>query len=175
MYQLVRPRVAIPVHGESRHMAAHARLAEECQVGQALVPENGAMIRLAPGPAAVVDRVPSGRLGLDGTNLVGLDAGRLKARHRMVFNGAAVATLVVDGGGRLAADPQITVQGVFETEDQAALAAVVADVREAVSGLPPVQRRDDAAVREAARVAIRRSLHGSHGKKPVTEVHLVRI
>mgnify|MGYP001125708279 CR=1 FL=1 len=175
MYQLVRPRIAIPVHGESRHLAAHARLAEECQVGQALVPENGALIRLAPGPAEIVGEVPSGRLGLDGTNLVRLDSPQLKTRHRMVFNGAAVATVVLDSAGRLLADPQVTVQGVFDPEDESANAAVTAAVREAVTGLPHGLRRDDATVREAARLAVRRALHASHGKKPVTEVHLVRI
>lgn len=175
MYQLVRPRIAVPVHGESRHLAAHAKLAEACQVGQALVPENGTLIRLAPGPAEVIAEVPSGRLGLDGTSLVGLDAGRLKARHRMVFNGAAVATLVLDGAGRLAVDPQLTVQGVFETGDDSAVAPVVAAIRDSVAGLPPALRRDDGTVREAARLAIRRTLHASHGKKPVTDVHLVRI
>mgnify|MGYP001237771775 CR=1 FL=1 len=175
MYQLVRPRIAVPVHGESRHLAAHAKLAQACQVAQAVIPENGAVIRLAPGPAEIVAEVPAGRLGLDGTNLVGLDAGRLKARHRMVFNGAAVATLVLDRQGRLAADPQVTVQGVYEAEDQDAGRSVLAAVRDAVDGLPPALRRDDGTVREAARLAIRRALHASHGKKPVTDVHLVRI
>jgi len=175
MYQLVRPRIAVPVHGESRHLAAHAKLAQTCQVAQAVIPENGALIRLAPGPAGIVAEVPSGRLGLDGTNLVGLDAGRLKARHRMVFNGAAVATLVLDRQGRLAADPQVTVQGVYEAEDEHVGRSVLAAVRDAVDGLPPALRRDDGTVREAARLAIRRTLHASHGKKPVTDVHLVRI
>ncbi|HET6223250.1 MAG TPA: ribonuclease J, partial [Dongiaceae bacterium] len=55
MYQWVRPRIAIPVHGEARHLRAHARLAESGQVGQALVIENGDVVRLAPGPAEVVD------------------------------------------------------------------------------------------------------------------------
>ena len=66
MYQLVRPQIAIPVHGEARHITEHAALAKECQVPQALVAENGDVIRLAPGPAEIVAEVPSGRLGLDG-------------------------------------------------------------------------------------------------------------
>lgn len=175
MYQLVRPRIAIPVHGEARHLAAHARLAEACQVGQTVVPDNGTVIRLAPGPAEVVGEVQSGRLGLDGNNLIRLDAGRLKIRHRMVFNGAAVATLVLNAQGRLAAEPQVSVQGVFEAEDGEAERAVVAAVRHAVEGLPAALRRDDETVKETARLAIRRALHASHGKKPVTQVHLVRI
>jgi ribonuclease J len=175
MYHMVRPRIAVPVHGEARHLAAHARLAEACQVGQTVVADNGMVVRLAPGPAEVVGEVQSGRLGLDGNNLIRLDAGRLKVRHRMVFNGAAVATLVLDGQGRFAAAPQVSVQGVFEVEDTAAQEAVVAAVRQAVEGLPASLRRDDETVKETARLAIRRALHASHGKKPVTQVHLVRI
>lgn len=140
-----------------------------------MVPDNGTVIRLAPGPVEVVGEVQSGRLGLDGNNLIRLDAGRLKTRHRMVFNGAAVATLVLDGQGRFAAAPQVSVQGVYEAEDTVAEAAVVAAVRRTVEGLPAALRRDDETVKEAARLAIRRALHASHGKKPVTQVHLVRI
>jgi ribonuclease J len=93
----------------------------------------------------------------------------------MVFNGAAVATLVLNPQGRFVADPQVSVQGVFEAEDSAAETAVVDAVRKAVEGLPTGLRRDDETVKETARLAIRRSLHASHGKKPVTQVHLVRI
>lgn len=175
MYHMVRPKVAVPVHGEARHLAAHARLAETCQVGQTVVPDNGSVIRLAPGPVEVVGEVQSGRLGLDGSNLIRLDAGRLKIRHRMVFNGAAVATLVVNAQGRFVADPQVSVQGVFEAEDTEAETAVVDAVRHAVEGLPAGLRRDDETIKETARLAIRRALHASHGKKPVTQVHLVRI
>ncbi|MBT5309412.1 MAG: ribonuclease J, partial [Rhodospirillaceae bacterium] len=57
MYQHVRPTIAVPVHGELRHMAEHANLARDCQVGQTLVGENGSMMRLAPGPAGIVDNV----------------------------------------------------------------------------------------------------------------------
>ncbi len=175
MYHMVRPRIAVPVHGEARHLAAHAKLAEDCQVSETAVIDNGTVIRLAPGRVEVVGEVQSGRLGLDGTNIIRLDAGQLKIRHRMVFNGAAVATLVMDGQGKLAAPPQVSVQGVYEAEDDKAQAAVVAAVQRAVADLPMPLRRDDDTLKETARLAIRRALHASHGKKPVTQVHLVRI
>jgi ribonuclease J len=176
MYQWVRPKIAIPVHGEARHLAAHARLAESCQVSQALVIENGDIVRLAPGPAAVVDQAPTGRLGLDGKTLIPLDGTVMRARHRAVWSGAAVATLVLDKAGKLKADPQVTVQGLLDPElDAAHLDDVAAAVRSAVTALSGDDRGDDAAVKEAARLAVRRALHASHGKKPVTDVHVVRV
>jgi ribonuclease J len=175
MYQMVRPKIAVPVHGETRHLLAQARLAEQCQVPQAIVTRNGEMVKLAPGPAGVIGEVPTGRLVVDGTRLVPAGAEALLSRRRMTFNGAALATIVVDAEGRLRAPPQVTVQGLGETED----AALTDELRQRVVGaldeLGPRERRDDAALREAVRLAVRRSLRAWHGKKPVTDVHLVRI
>ena len=176
MYQWVRPKIAIPVHGEARHLAAHARLAESCQVSQALVIENGALVRLAPGPADVIDSVPSGRVGLDGTALIPLDGTVMRTRHRAAYSGAAVATLVLDRNGRLKADPQVTVHGLLDPElDADALDDVAAAINSAVGALSAADRGDDDTVREAARLAVRRTLHASRGKKPVTDVHVVRV
>lgn len=174
MYQMVRPRVAVPVHGEHRHLVAQARLAEQCQVPQALVTRNGEVVKLGPGPAAVVGEVPVGRLVVDGKLLVPAAAEALRNRHRMTFNGAALATVVIDGEGRLRAPPQVSVQGLAEG-DEGVAGDLQQQVELAVSQLSARERRDDQAVREAARLAVRRSLKAWHGKKPVTEVHVVRI
>jgi ribonuclease J len=181
MYQLVRPRIAIPVHGEARHLREHAALARTCQVSQALANENGAMVRLAPGPAEVVEHVSTGRLGVDGMTdgtprLVPVDGEMLRNRRRMVFNGSAVATVVMDGAGRLMGDPQLTALGLLDAVHEAEHHdAVVRAVRAALNDLPQGARRDDGAVREAARRAVRRTLKDLLGHKPVTDVHLVRV
>jgi ribonuclease J len=176
MYQLVRPRIAIPVHGERRHLEAHARLAEECQVPQAIAAENGRMIRLAPGPAEVAGEVAFGRLGLDGSALVSLGGALIKHRHRISASGSAVATLVMGRDGRLLAEPQVTLHGLVDPEAAgAALGSAAAAVRSAVEALNAAQRGDDAAVKEAARLAVRRYIHAERGKKPLTDVHLVRV
>lgn len=70
MYAWTKPRIVIPVHGEKRHMEAHAELATSCGVRETLVPFNGAVVRLAPGPAEIVGKVHAGRLRLDGQRLV---------------------------------------------------------------------------------------------------------
>ncbi len=176
MYQLVRPRIAIPVHGERRHLEAHARLAKECQVPQAIAAENGRIIRLAPDPAEISGEVEFGRLGLDGSALVPLGGALIKHRHRISASGSAVATLVLGRDGRFLADPQVTLHGLVDPElDGAALGNAAAAVRSAIEALNPGARADDAAVKEAARLAVRRYVHGERGKKPLTDVHLVRV
>jgi ribonuclease J len=174
MYALVKPTIALPVHGEARHLMAHAKLAEEQGAKHALVTHNGQVVKLAPGTPGVIGEVPTGRLVVDGKSLLPLGGEALKSRQRMVWNGTAVATVVVDRNGKLKAPPQVTVQGL--AEDAAAAAEELREcVEEAIEDLSLNDRRDDEAVRVAVRVAIRRALKAWHGKRPVTDVHVVRI
>jgi ribonuclease J len=176
MYQMVRPRVAIPVHGEARHLIAHAHLAGECQVQQPLVIQNGDMVRLTPSGAAIVDEVPVGRLASDGKGLLPLDGSALKDRRRITFNGSAVATLVVDRQGRLVASPPISLIGLVEEGAAAAAEPFLRDsVQRALDELPAGARRDDDVVREAVRRTLRRVINERFGKRPLIEIHLVRI
>ncbi len=175
MYSWVRPKIAVPVHGEARHLASHAKLAAACQVPQQIVGQNGALIRLAPGPAAIVDQVATGRLAYDGRRLIPADSEVLKARQRMNYNGAAMVTLIVDEDGALYDDPEVTLQGLLEEEEDADLDLIIASVGDAISSMPVRDRRDDAAVKDKARTALRRACNRILGKKPVTAVHLVRL
>jgi ribonuclease J len=176
MYQLVRPRIAIPVHGEARHLIAHAQLAQECQVQQPLVVQNGDMVRLTPSGAAIVDEVPVGRLASDGKGLLPLGGIALKDRRRVILNGSAVATLVVDRQGRLAARPTISLIGLVEEAAASAALPFLRDRAErAFDDLPAGPRRDDNAVRDAVRRALRRLINERFGKRPLVEIHLVRI
>jgi ribonuclease J len=176
MYQLVRPRIAIPVHGEHRHLLAHARLAAECQVPQRLIVENGALVRLAAGGAAIVATVPTGRLASDGKGLLPLGGAALKDRRRLGFSGGTVASLVLDRKGRLLAPAMLSVIGLAETPAiEAALPALRETVARALDELPPARRLDDEGVREAVRRALRRALGECFGKKPLVTVQLIRL
>src|SRR5260221_13700017 len=105
---MVRRCIAVPVHGETRHLMAQARLAEQCQVPQSIVTRNGEVVRLAPGPASVIGEVPTGRAGVDGPPLLPSGAEALCSRQRMTFHGAAPATIVVEAQGRPRPPPQGT-------------------------------------------------------------------
>ena len=176
MYQMVRPKIAIPVHGEARHLIAHAQLAGECQVQQPLVIQNGDMVRLAPNGATVVDEVEVGRLASDGRGLLPLGGAALRDRRRITFNGTAVATLVLDRHGHLVAPPAISLIGVVEPgAADAAAPALRSAVERAIDELTTGLRRDDEAVRDAVQRALRRTLNERFGKRPLVEIHLVRI
>jgi len=165
MYRWTRPQIAVPVHGELRHMSEHARLARSLQVPQAVVVENGHMLRLAPGRAEIVDEVPSGRIFLDGRVLVEEGAGFSRARRALSYAGIIAITLVVDGKGRLAAEPSVIIDGIPEPVHVA--------VREAASDAAKRSRKgDEDALKENVRRAARRAAQDAWGKKPVTRVEI---
>ncbi|WP_421998466.1 ribonuclease J [Reyranella sp.] len=174
MYQWVRPKIAVPVHGEVRHMIEHAALARTCQVPETVVAPNGSLVRLAPGPAEVIDHVPAGRLARDGDGLVALDSASLRDRRKLLWNGAAAATLVIDRKGRPMATPRVSLRGI-EDEDGALSAAIVEGLGEMLADLSGSERGDDGRIEEAARQAVRRVVRAHLGKKPLTDVHIVRI
>jgi ribonuclease J len=168
MYRWTRPRIAVPVHGELRHMSEHARLAKSLQVPEALIPANGQLYRLAPGPAELIDEVPSGRIHLDGRVLVAEGEGLAKSRRAMAYAGLIAVTLVLDGKGRVIADPAILIEGIPAPVQEA--------VRLVVEDLLRRHKRGDADdLAEAVRRAARRAAQDAWGKKPVTRVTVVEI
>ncbi len=176
MYQWVRPQIAVPVHGEARHLAEHARLARACQVPQQIVGENGALVRLAPAPAQIVDHVTAGYLALDGARLMPIDSTVLRSRQRLAYNGAAAVTLVIGGDGLFQGQPIVSAPGVLdETQEDDKLAIVIEALTDVLRRLPAADRRDDETVKETARLAVRRAFSRMLGKKPVTNVHVVRL
>jgi ribonuclease J len=169
MYQWLRPQIAIPVHGEMRHMTAHARLAKSLQVKQAIVPQNGQMFRLAPGKAELIDEVPSGQVHLDGRVLVSEGAGLAKARRGLGFAGIIAITLVLDGQGRERAPAAIVTEGIPEP----VAAAIRATVEEHVARAG--KRVDAGELAETVRRAARRKANEAWGKKPICRVNVVEV
>jgi ribonuclease J len=174
MYQWVRPQIAIPVHGEMRHMQAHAELAKTCQVPHALVPENGTLIRLGAEGAEIVDRVYAGRLAVIGDRLLPVGGAVLKSRSRLMWNGAVIATVVLDRKGRLATTPKISAPGLLDPETDTELAAeIVAAIEEGVERAG--RDAGDEQVEQSVRRAVRNALRDRGEGRPVIDIHLVRI
>jgi ribonuclease J len=173
LYRLVRPRYAVPVHGEWRHLSAHAALAKELGATPIML-ENGDILGLSHNRTEVIDSAPVGRLALDGNRVVPLQGGVMAARRRMLFNGVVLGSLAADATGRIVGRARVSAPGLFEPEDpdteklSREFAASVAD-------LPAPLRRDDAALLDAARAALRRLVGKRLGKKPMVDVHLLRV
>ncbi|MEA2777257.1 MAG: ribonuclease [Acetobacteraceae bacterium] len=173
MYRLVKPRYAIPVHGEWRHLSAHAELAREAGATPFMM-EDGDIITLSPGRPAITDSAPVGRLVLDGTRIVPLKGEVMAARRRMLFNGIVVASIAVDQAGALRGRPKISAPGLLDPDDPET-DRVSDDFAGTLRDLPANLRRDDAALEDAARSALRRTLGRKLGKRPMVDVHLIRV
>lgn len=176
LYEWVRPHLSVPVHGELRHQVEHARLARTLGVPETLVPTNGQIIRLGPGIHEIVGEVQAGRWGLDGIHLRPVDQEVSKNRRKMNFNGAAVVTLALDRRGLVASDPMVTLLGVDEAQTVEQLREDMATaILDEVEKMPRSVLLDDAAMKNTITKTVRRFLQESQGKKPVVEVHLIRV
>ena len=176
IYRIVRPQIAVPVHGDSRRLAAHAEVARACQVPEVLVPENGTVFRLAPGPAQAVGKVETSALFVDGQSLRQVNGTVIRDRHRMLLNGSVSATLVLNRRGFCHLDPIVTVAGLCDDRESDALGDDLSEyVRDMVDDLPPRERMSDLSVESAAARVLRRRLRRRFGKRPMIAVHVARI
>jgi len=169
MYGWLRPQIAVPVHGEERHLMEHVRLAKSLQVPEAIHAPNGSIVRLAPGPATIIDEAPHGRLHLDGAILVAGNDAAMKERRGASYAGVVAVTVVLDGRNRPQGEPAVMCVGLPET--------VVERAREsAASALETVRRGDDdSRTAEDIRRFVRRDLSEFWRKKPVVKVEIIRI
>jgi ribonuclease J len=173
LYRLVRPKYSVPVHGEWRHLSAHAELARNMQASPVLL-EDGDILHMAPGRMEVVDSAPVGRLVLDGDRLVPLEGPVLAARRRMMFNGVVLGSAAMDSAGRIVGQPRVSAPGLFEADDPEAI-RVTAAFAQGLAGLPAGLKEDDAALADAARATLRRALGKRLQKRPMVDVHLLRV
>jgi ribonuclease J len=176
MYNLVRPRIAIPVHGEARHIAEHVRLAKSLQVPHAVAVQNGDLVELSGERPRIVERVPAGRLAVDQGNgdLLAPQGRVLQSRRRMMHNGAVFMSIALDAAGVFAAEPRVTLLGVAEGED-GPLAREIVDAVAAAFERFDTRRGDDEAAAELARKTVRRTIKDWCGRRPPVEIHVTRI
>ena len=172
MYQWIRPEIVVPVHGEARHLHEHQRFALEQGVPKAVVQENGELIRLAPnGPRKLGDeRV--GRLILDGDVILTADGSTMNERRKLAVNGIISVAVALDSNDRLRGGVEIGLEGVPVEEDRELfLKDACASAAEAAR--KGAQTPDK--LREAIRLAVRRTATEWTGKKPIVDVLVVRV
>lgn len=174
MYEWVKPDIAIPVHGERRHLLEHARLAKSIGIEKAYAPRNGEMIKLAPNGPEVVDLTPSGRLHQDGHAIVSsLDEG-LRLRRKMAYAGHISIGLVVDQRGKIISGPEPRISGFAEGkrgEILDVLLDVVEDAAlEAYETLSMKARKDEDVIEDRLSARVKRRVRELTDKRTIVEV-----
>ena len=177
MYNWVKPRSVIPVHGEHRHMIEHINFAKEMQVPYPVQIENGDIVQLFPGEKPkVIDKAPVGRMYVDGNISVGEESQSIKDRKNLSYNGFLEITIIVNNIGSIVKTPIISFKGipsnaennnfVFELQDK------IIDICKSFSLKNSKQEQN---LIEALRINCRKTVKEKTGKRPYTNVNLVRI
>lgn len=177
MYGWIKPQVAVPVHGEALHLFEHAALARRLGVPEVIVCENGDLIRLAPGPAAIIDELPAARLYKDGSLVIEAGGRTVADRRRLSFAGIVTVALAMTERGELADDPDVELRGIPEKNSKGALMVDIAfeAALNTFEQLPRVRRRDADAVADSITRAVRAAIAQQWGKKPLVHVHVLSV
>jgi ribonuclease J len=172
MYDWIRPDTIVPVHGEMRHLMEHARFAKSRGVPHGIVQTNGQLVRLAPdGPVKVGDE-KVGRLILDGDVILDADGATMNERRKLSSGGVISVAIALDGNDRLRGAAEIAIGGIPVEEDRQAF------LDEACQAAVEAARKNagkEDKLREAVRLAVRRTTTEWTGKKPVVDVLIVRV
>ena len=178
MYKWVRPKLVIPVHGERMQLDAQARFAQECGVGQTIVPSNGSVIKLAPGTPETVDRVETGTLAVDAKRVISAWHSSIGERRKLQYSGAVHVSLVLGKRNEIMGEPKLDTVGLFDLEnkgEQKIEDKLYHKIYHIMEELTPEEIRDDQFVEEELRIGLRRFVHDALGIKPKVTAHILRI
>jgi ribonuclease J len=130
---LVRPKAVMPIHGEFRMQAAHARLAQEAGVpaGSIVLAENGDVVELSREGARIVDHVEAGMTFVDGLGIGDISDVALRDRRHMSEDGVLIVVTTIANGG--ASQPELITRGF--ADDEELLEEMRQEARDIVSGL----------------------------------------
>jgi ribonuclease J len=177
MYTWIKPKSVIPVHGEHRHMIEHINFAKEMQVPYPVQVENGDIVKLYPGDKPeITDKAPVGRLFVDGNISVGEESQSLKERKNISFNGFLEVTLIVNSSGNIVKKPIISHKGIPNNGEKSDFVFDLEDnINKICKTYSLSNPKHDHNLIESVRTNCRKTVKEKTGKKPYTNVNLVRI
>ena len=172
----VKPKCVIPVHGEHRHMIEHISFAKEMQVPYPVQVENGDIVKLAPGDHPLVyDKAPSGRLYLDGSMSVEENAQSIKDRKNLSENGYIEITILITPKGNIHNNPIITFRGlpIYETDEF--IFGLEEEIEKTSKTFKLGNNNQKPNLIDALKIVTRKFTKEKTGKKPYTNINLVKI
>ena len=176
MYSWIKPKTVIPVHGEHRHMLEHINFAKEMQVPYPIKVENGDILRLYPGEKPeVYDKAPNGRLYVDGSVAVEEDAQSIKERKNISANGFIEATILLTPKGNIHDKPLLTFRGLPVYEKEEFIYGLEEEIEKTIRTFSPNNKKHEENLIDALKIACRKFSKEKTGKKPITNINLVRI
>ena len=177
MYEWVRPKVAIPAHGEALHLTVHRDFARSMGVKQVIRAFNGDVVTLDAPEVFVSDQIPTGRLAKDGSLIVPVKGTSITERRKLSYVGIVMVAIAIDERGHIAADLEVETAGLPETDDEGE--PMIEHIRDIVdevySSLPKGKRRDIDTLRVAIERGVRAGISELWGKKPIAKVMIIQV
>ena len=176
MYNWIKPKSVIPVHGEHRHMLEHINFAKEMQVPYPIKVENGDIVRLYPGnKPEVYDKAPSGRIYVDGSISVEEDSNSIKERKNLSANGFIEATILITPKGNIHNRPLITFRGLPIYEKEEFQNGLEDEIDKTVKTFSLNNKKQETNLIDALKSTCRKFTKQKTGKRPLANINLVRI
>lgn len=169
MYELVRPRAVVPVHGEAAHIHEHAKFAKSCGVPESIEVENGSVTLINSSTCKIIDKIETGYLAVDGISLLPADSNIFKFRRKMRDAGIVIASLVFDKKGKLLTKPILNFPGCLDNIEDS---DIISDISSEIIMLfskeleSKVIRLKNDEVEQSVRSVIRRTMKSETGKLP---------
>ena len=176
MYNWIKPKCVIPVHGEHRHMIEHINFAKEMQVPYPVKVENGDIVRIYPGnKPEVFDKAPSGKLYADGNVSVEEDSQSIKERKNLSANGFIEATILITPKGNIHNRPLLTFRGLPIYEKEEFLYELEDEIEKTTRSFSLNNKKQETNLIDALKTTCRKFTKEKTGKRPLTNINLVRI
>ena len=174
MYEWVRPKILVPVHGEALHLAAQTVLGRQAGIKTVAEIRNGDMLKLAPEPAEIIDEVPVGQIYKDGNLIGNEDEMGISERRKLSYVGHVAVSFLLDKHYNLVEIPEVVTFGLPETDDEGELFDDIISntIETTIDSIPRARRKDDEVIHEAVRRSIRATINEKWGKKPVCTVFI---
>ena len=174
MYNWIKPETVIPVHGEYRHMVEHINFAKEMQVPNSVKVENGDIVRLYPGKKPVVyDKAPSGRLYLDGNVSVEEDSQSIKERKSLSENGILDVSIIIQDK-KTNVKTKISYRGLPINENEEFLIGLEEQINKTARTFSLNNKKQETNIIDSIKIACRKYTKEKTGKKPITNINLIR-
>jgi ribonuclease J len=177
LHKLVQPKGLVPMHGEYRHLAEHARLAEQGGIPSVIAP-NGTVVALTEEGPRVMEHIETGRLYLDGSQIYGAMDGIVRERLRMSWRGMIVVNLVFDDSDALMGEAWVETRGLFtdiDGEENALQSQLEEVVTTALGNAKRKVRSDDDQVEKLVKGRVNTTTQQLIGKKPEITIMINRI
>ncbi len=176
MYNWIKPKCVIPVHGEHRHLIEHINFAKEMQVPHPVLVENGDIVKIFPGDKPkVYDKAPTGRLYLDGNISVHEQSQSIKDRKNLSSNGYLEVTILINSKGNIHDNPILSFRGLPINEEDEFTYELEGEIEKITKSFKIGSRKQEHNLIDALKIACRKFTKEKIGKKPYTNINLVNI